>query len=170
MDHSPSEETHDIVAWKQWGLLIASLGIIAVSVEGLVKAAIGLGDVLGTSSFVWGLTVIAAGTSLPDAFVSIKAAKEGKGVVTLSNVLGSNIFDLLVAIPAGILIAGTASIDFARAVPMMGVLVLATVLLLTFLRTDFHLSHTESYILLGTYAVFVIWLILETVGITGLIP
>ena len=87
---------------------------------GLVRAATGFGDLFDTLSFVWGLTVVAAGTSLPDAFVSVQAARRGEGVTSLANVLGSNTFDLLVAVPTGVLVAGTAAIDFAATVPMMG--------------------------------------------------
>src|SRR6056297_1088151 len=50
-------------------------------------AALTFGDAFGTPSFLWGLTVIAAATSLPDAFVSINAAKDGESVTSITNVL-----------------------------------------------------------------------------------
>ena len=159
----------DVQPGKAWLRMLVSLVIIVAGVEGLVRAAIGLGDVFGTPSFIWGLTVIAAGTSLPDAFVSINAARRGEGVISIANVLGSNIFDLLVAVPAGVLIAGAAPIDFAVAAPMMGVLTLATMILFAMLRTKLRLSHRECYVLLGLYAAFVAWLVLETVGVTSVL-
>ena len=162
VDADPS----DVQPGKAWLRMLLSLVIIVAGVEGLVRAAIGLGEVFGTPSFIWGLTVIAAGTSLPDAFVSINAARRGDGVISIANVLGSNIFDLLVAVPAGVLIAGAAPVDFKVAAPMMGVLTLATIVLFTMLRTKLRLSHRECYVLLGLYAAFVLWLILETVGVT----
>ena len=159
----------DVQPGKAWLRMLLSLVIIVAGVEGLVRAAIGLGEVFGTPSFIWGLTVIAAGTSLPDAFVSVNAARRGEGVISIANVLGSNIFDLLVAVPAGVLIAGAAPIDFAVAAPMMGVLTLATMILFAMLRTKLRLSHRECYVLLGLYAAFVAWLVLETVGVTGVL-
>ena len=156
----------DVQPGKAWGRLAVSLVIIVAGVEGLVRAAIGFGEVFGTPSFIWGLTVIAAGTSLPDAFVSINAARRGEGVISIANVLGSNIFDLLVAVPAGVLIAGAAPVDFSVAAPMMGVLTLATIVLFAMLRTKLRLSRRECYVLLGLYAAFVAWLILETVEVT----
>ena len=165
IDADPS----DVQPGKAWLRMLLSLVIIVVGVEGLVRAAIGLGEVFGTPSFIWGLTVIAAGTSLPDAFVSINAARRGEGVISMANVLGSNIFDLLVAVPAGILIAGAAPVDFTVAAPMMGVLTLATIVLFTMLRTKLTLSRRECYILLALYAAFVGWLILETVGVTNVL-
>ncbi|MFB6284478.1 MAG: sodium:calcium antiporter [Halobacteria archaeon] len=153
-DHAAEPET-SVNAVKQWLLLAASLVVILIAVEGLVKAAIGFGDLFNTPSYLWGLTVIAAGTSLPDAFVSIKSAGKDKGVQSLANVIGSNIFDLLIAIPAGVLIAGTATVNFRAAVPMMGYLVFSTVVMFTFLRTDLKLTRKESYGMLFIYFIFI---------------
>lgn len=82
---------------------------------------------------------------------------------------GSNTFDLLVAIPLGVLIVGAAPVDFAIAVPMMGVLTVATILLFAVLRTDLSLSGVESYALLVAYVAFVAWVVAEFVGATDLI-
>jgi cation:H+ antiporter len=118
-----------------------------------------------------GVTIIAAATSLPDALVSIRAARDERGVASVANVLGSNTFDLLVAIPVGVLIVGRASIDFAMAVPMFASLTAATILLFTVLRTDLQLTDLESYVLLLAYAGFVSWVLLEAAGtIVGILP
>jgi cation:H+ antiporter len=102
---------------KEWGRLAAAMLLILIGVEGLVRAAINFGDLLRTPSFLWGITVVAAGTSVPDAFVSIRAARKGDAVTSLANDLGSNVFDLLVAIPAGVLVAGMAVINYSVAAP-----------------------------------------------------
>jgi cation:H+ antiporter len=121
--------------------------------------------------WVWGMTVIAAATSLPDALVSIRAARAGESTTSLANVLGSNVFDLLVAVPAGVVVAAAVGdrvvVDFAVTVPMMTALTAATIFLFTALRTDLHLSSAEAYALLGAYGLFVGWLVL---GIVGLSP
>ena len=163
------EEPHDINAGKQWMLLVVSLVIIVVGVEGLVRSAIGFGEFFGTPSFLWGLTVIAAGTSLPDTLISVRAARRGEGILSVANVLGSNIFDLLVAVPAGVLVAGATPIDYAVAVPMMTFLTLATIVLFTMLRMGLELSRRECWGLLGLYVVFVAWMALETAGITNVV-
>lgn len=154
-------------AWKEWGLLVAGLALIVVSVEGLVRAAIDLGQLAGTPSYVWGLTVVAAATSLPDAFVSLRAARRDREIEALANVLGSNIFDLCVAIPAGVLVAGATVVDFAAAIPMFGALTFATVLLFTFMRTDLELENWEAVALLVAYGAFVVF-VLETGGVVNL--
>lgn len=164
-----SPPPQDISPRRDWLMLILSLVLIVGGVEGLVRAAIGFGEYFNTPSFLWGLTVIAAGTSLPDAYVSIKVARRGEGVVSLANVLGSNIFDLLVAVPVGILIAGTAPIDFKVAAPMMGFLTLATILLFTMMRTGLSLRKSECWSLLVLYAIFIVWMILESLEITSVV-
>lgn len=162
-------EESEISAAREWAMLALGMVVIVVGVEGLVRAALGLGDLLGTPSFLWGLTVIAAGTSLPDAFVSVRTARAGEGNVSLANVLGSNIFDLLIAVPVGVLIAGATPIDFSIAAPMMAFLVVATIVLFTFLRTELTLSRREAIVLLSFYGVFLVWMILETFGIVSIV-
>jgi len=150
---------------RQWALLAVGLVVITVGVEAMVRGVLSLGVIFDTPSFLWGLTVIAAGTSLPDAFVSVSAARDADGVTSLTNVLGSNTFNLLVAIPVGVLLAGDATIDFRVAVPTMGYLGGATLVFLMFTRTDLELSDREASVLLGLYAVFVVWMTLESVGV-----
>jgi cation:H+ antiporter len=160
-----ADETHNVRPRREWGLLGVGLVIITVGVEGMVRGALSLGVIFDTPTFLWGLTVIAAGTSLPDAFVSVRAAKNDDSVTSLTNVLGSNTFNLLVAIPVGVLLAGRATIDFRVAVPTMGFLGFATLVFIIFTRTDLELSDREAYTLLGLYVVFVCWMALESVGL-----
>lgn len=162
----PGDEI-DVV--REWGRLAAGLVVILVAVESLVRAVEGLNATFGIPEFLAGVTIIAAATSLPDALISVRAAQAGKSVTSLGNVLGSNTFDLLVAIPVGVLIAGSAPVAFSVAAPMMGVLTVATILLFTALRTDLSLTKPESYSLLIAYLVFVGWVVGETVGAVGLL-
>ncbi len=170
MDYTPPEPAEKINIWKQWGILILGLAIIVAGVEGLVTAAIGFGEIFNTPSFLWGITVIAAGTSISDSFVSIKAARKGKAITSMANVLGSNTFDLLICIPAGILIAGTATINFTQTAPLMGFLVLVTIILFVMIRTNLRISKVESVLLILLYILFIVWMILETIGVTHLVP
>jgi cation:H+ antiporter len=161
-----------VAVGRRWLELGVGLVVIVVAVEGLVRTAIGFGDLFGTPTFVWGLVVVAAGTSLPDLFVSLRAAEEGPDgeVTSIANVLGSNTFDLLIAVPAGVLIVGSTTVDFAAAVPMMASLTLATLVLFTLLRTELSLTEREAGLLFLTYAAFVGWVVLEAFGATGVLP
>lgn len=168
-DYEAPDAEGDVDVRRQWGALALGLLVILVAVEQLVGSVEALSGTFGVPHFLAGVTVIAAATSLPDAIVSVRTARAGKHVTSLGNVLGSNTFDLLVAIPVGVLIAGSAPIDFAVAVPMMGVLTVATILLFAVLRTNLRMSRVEAVGLLVAYAVFVAWVVAETVGVTGLI-
>lgn len=163
MEHEAERPT-DVNPLREWGLLVVSLAVIAIGVEGIVRAALGFGEVFGTSTFLWGLTVIAAGTSLPDAFVSVRAARRNANVTSITNVLGSNTFNLLVAIPVGVLIAGSATVNFLIAIPMLGFLSFATFVFIVFLRTDLELTNDEALGFLALYAGFIAWMILESIG------
>ena len=161
----PVERALGVNSTREWAILGVALLVIAVGVEGLVRAALSLGSIFGTPSFLWGLTVIAAGTSLPDAFVSVRAAQQDDSVTSLTNVLGSNTFNLLVAIPVGILLAGSASINFLSAIPTMGFLAFATLVFIVFTRTDLELTDPEAYGFLALYVLFLALMTLESVGI-----
>ncbi len=168
-DHDAGDAGGDVAVLRDWGRLVAGLVTILVAVELLVGAVEGLNATFGVPEFLAGVTVVAGATSLPDALVSIRSAQGGRAETSLGNVFGSNTFDLLVAIPVGVLIGGSAPVSFAVATPMFGVLTLATVLLFVFLRTDLSLTSTESYVLLTAYLAFVGWAVGETAGITDLI-
>ncbi|WP_435097961.1 sodium:calcium antiporter [Halorubrum sp. N11] len=154
---------------REWGKLAVGLLVIGVAVERLVGSVESLGATFGVPEFLAGITVVAAATSLPDALVSVRTAREGRGGTSLGNVLGSNTFDLLVAIPVGVLIVGSVNVNFSTAVPMLGVLTVATVLLFATLRTDLSLTERESAVLLIAYLLFIAWVIAETVGATTIL-
>ena len=168
-DHEADDVGSEFPIAREWGKLAVSLLVILVTVEQLVGSVQSLSTTFGIPEFLAGVTIIAAATSLPDTLVSVRSAKANKSVTSLGNVLGSNTFDLLVAIPIGVLIVGQATVDFAVAVPMLGVLTLATVLLFSFLRTELAVSRTESYTLLVAYVLFVAWVVAESLGVTQLI-
>ena len=148
---------------RDWLLLALSLAVIVAGVEALLRSVLFLGDRFGIPSFLWGVTVVAGATSLPDTLVSHRAARRGEAAVSLGNVLGSNIFDLLVAIPAGVLVAGATVVDYGVAAPLMGMLTLATIVLFAAMRTDVTLSRREAWVFLGLYGAFVAWAVAESV-------
>ncbi|MGM0447951.1 MAG: sodium:calcium antiporter [Methanobacteriota archaeon] len=154
---------------REWARLAAGLGLIVVTVEWLVASVESLGSTFGIPEFLAGVTVVAAATSVPDALVSVRTARANRGATSLGNVLGSNTFDLLVAIPLGVLIVGEVAVNFSTAVPMLGVLTGATVLLFVTLRTSLALTDRESYALLAAYGLFVAWVVAETVGATSVL-
>ncbi len=170
MDYEPDVHSTEIRPRREWAVLLGALVTILIGVEGLVRSAVRFGEIFGTPSFLWGITVVAAGTSVPDAFVSIRAARDGNAITSVANVLGSNIFDLLVCIPAGVLVAGAVTINYSIAAPMMAVLTIATLTVFLMMRTDLLVSRREAWALIVLYAVFVVWMTVETFDVVDLVP
>lgn len=166
-DENPNRD--GINAMKEWGVLLGCIALILVGVEALLRVAITLGDLLETPTFLWGMTIVAAATSLPDTFVSVRASVLGRTESSLSNVLGSNVFDLLVAVPLGVMITGAIAVNFTQIVPMMTFLVLATIVMLVFMLRDMELSIRESHVMMTLYAGFGVWMTLEAFGVTSLL-
>lgn len=106
-DYESTEATSEVAVGREWGRLAGGLIIILIAVEQLVGSVESLGQTFGIPEFLAGVTIIAAATSLPDTLVSVRSAKADEALTSLGNVLGSNTFDLLVAIPVGVLIVGT---------------------------------------------------------------
>ena len=71
----------------------------------LVESSLALGDMLGIDGVIMGFVVIAAGTSIPDTALSVISAKKGQYDAAVSNVFGSNIFDICVCLSIPILLA-----------------------------------------------------------------
>lgn len=166
-DDNPRQD--GINALKEWAVLLGCIGLILVGVELLLRVAINLGEMLQTPTFLWGMTIVAAATSLPDTFVSVRASVLGRTESSVSNVLGSNVFDLLVAVPLGVMITGTIAVNFTQIVPMMTFLVLATIVMLVFMLRDMKLSIRESHVMMALYAGFGIWMTLEAFGVSTLL-
>ncbi len=77
-------------------LLVVGFVLLIKGADLFVDGAAGIADKLGIPQLVIGLTIVAMGTSLPEAAVSISAAAKGSAAITIGNVVGSNIINILV--------------------------------------------------------------------------
>ncbi|MDX1682032.1 MAG: hypothetical protein R3336_02825, partial [Phycisphaeraceae bacterium] len=80
---------------KSAGIILASLLILMAGGELTVHGATGLAQSLGISNVVISLTLVAVGTSLPELFTSLIAARKGQTDMAIGNIVGSNIYNLL---------------------------------------------------------------------------
>lgn len=85
-------------------LVIGGLALLVLGGEGLVRGASGLALVARVSPAVVGLTIVAAGTSMPELVVSMQAALAGSSGIAMGNVVGSNIFNIGIVIGLSALI------------------------------------------------------------------
>ena len=90
---------------KAWVWLVSMMIVMGGATHVLVESSLALGDMLGIDGVLMGFVVIAAGTSVPDTALSVISAKKGHYDAAVSNVFGSNIFDICICLSIPILLA-----------------------------------------------------------------
>ena len=86
--------------WLNALLILVGLALLILGARWLVEAAVTIATALGISELVIGLTVVAIGTSTPEIATSILATLRGQREIAVGNVIGSNIFNLLLVLGA----------------------------------------------------------------------
>ncbi len=124
---------------------IAGVALIIISADYLVGAATAIAHAVGISDWLIGVTIVAAGTSMPELATSVVAVAKKKHAISAGNLIGSDLFNML-----GVL--GTASIikplSIAQAEYTSLILMAAMLLaLLIMMRTGWKISRTEGIIL-----------------------
>jgi cation:H+ antiporter len=92
-----------------WAYIIAGFALLFVGGEMTVRNSVSFAAVLGISTTLVGLFIVAIGTSLPELITSVIAARRKESDLALGNILGSNVFNSLIVLPASAL-AGTVAI------------------------------------------------------------
>jgi cation:H+ antiporter len=143
--------------WKNVLFLLGGLLLLAVGSNLFVGHASSLALALGVSEGVVGLTVVAGGTSLPELATSVVAARKGQSAIAIGNVIGSNVFNILLilgltATISPLQITGITTID-------MAVMLLSVALVWLFSFTRFTVERWEGAVLVGGYLVYLGWLI-----------
>mmetsp|Transcript_1367 Transcript_1367/g.2211 ORF Transcript_1367/g.2211 Transcript_1367/m.2211 type:complete len:676 (-) Transcript_1367:614-2641(-) len=120
------------------------------------------GATIRVPSVVMGLTILAAGTSVPDLLSSVVVAKEGKGDMAVSSSIGSNIFDVTVGLPVPWLlfnlVYGCPVLVEASNLEVSIIVLLGMVLLviLSIMWSEWRLSKTLGGIMMALYVIFVV--------------
>src|SRR5690606_23489734 len=138
-------------------MFILGLILLVVGAELLVRGAVQVAFRVGISPLVVGLTVVAIGTSAPEMAVSIKGALDGQQGISIGNVVGSNIFNILGILGlSAIVVPLTVSNRLLRSdVPLM----IAVSFALLALGWDGRISRLEGMLLFGTLIVYTTLLI-----------
>lgn len=95
---SQGAERKELPVWRSVLLIIAGLAGLVYGGDRFVAGASGVALSLGMSEAVVGLTIVAAGTSLPELAASIAAAVKGNSGIAIGNVIGSNIFNIFLVL------------------------------------------------------------------------
>ena len=146
---------------KQSALVIVGLIFCVFGARLLIDNAVILARILGVSDLVIGMTIIAAGTSLPEVATSVVATIRGQRDIAVGNVVGSNIFNILGIVGVAGLIAPD-GIEVAPSVVRfdLPVAIVACVACLPVFFTGHKISRWEGGVFLGYYIAYTSYLIL----------
>ncbi|NDY72486.1 sodium:calcium antiporter [Desulfobacter hydrogenophilus] len=151
---------------RSWILLLGSTLVMAVACAGIVEGCKGIADALKIHPLFVALILVAAVSSVPDTIISIKDAKKGNYDDALSNVLGSNIFDITISmgLPLALFLLFTGQkIDFIEAGPtfidVQVMLLLVTIVTIGIYYFSEEMRIPHVFVLGVIYVVFILYAI-----------
>ncbi len=147
----------------QIGLILAGLVLLVAGSQGLLTAAITIAKAFGVSDLVIGLTIVAAGTSLPEVATSVMAAIRGQRDIAVGNVVGSNMFNILGCLGLAGLATGGSGLPVPPAALAFDLWVMLAVALacLPIFITGREIARWEGGVFVAYYVAYVAWLVLQ---------
>lgn len=148
---------------KIWGLILIGLSGLIIGGQLVVINSVKIANILGVSEKIIGLTIVAAGTSLPELVTSIVAAAKKNSDIAIGNVIGSNIFNILLVLSISSIIK---PIEYNPKFNVdIYILIGGTIFLLMSMVTGQRkkLDQWEAGILFGFYFVYTIYLVLKEI-------
>lgn len=152
-----SDETKMQNPWLSVFFVVLGLALLVIGSNIFVDSASRVAYALGLSEAVVGLTIVAGGTSLPELATSVVAARKGQSAIAIGNVIGSNVFNILMilgltATISPMQIQGITHIDLLM---MLGSIVMVWL----FSRTKYTVERWEGALLAVVYIAYVCWLL-----------
>ena len=149
--------------------LAAGLGLLVLGSQVLVKGAIAAAQGLGVSETVIGLTIVAAGTSMPELVTSLVAAYRGKADLAIGNVVGSNLLNQLVILGLCALVSGERGLGVDPVMLMRDfpIMVATTLACLPIFWTGGVITRLEGWLLIALYGIYVIEQVLSSTASTA---
>ncbi len=147
----------------QIGLIVAGLVGLVYGSEWLVSASVSFAKAMGVSDLVIGLTIVAAGTSMPEVATSIAAALKGERDIAVGNAIGSNTFNILGCLGLSGLVSGSHGLIMPSAVLAFDIWVMLAVALacLPVFITGREIARWEGGVFLVYYVCYVAYLVLS---------
>jgi cation:H+ antiporter len=144
-------------------LILGGLTSLVLGSRWLVNGATAIATSLGVSELVIGLTIVAAGTSLPEVATSLVAAIRGERDIAVGNVIGSNIFNILAALGlAGIVAPGGIVVSSQALRFDIPVMIAVAVACLPIFFSGYIISRWEGLLFLAYYIAYTAFLILKS--------
>ena len=136
-------------------LVVAGLAALVLGSILFVDGAVAIARGMGVAEVVIGLSLVACGTSLPELATSVVAAAKGEGDISVGNIVGSNIFNILALLGV---VGAVSPLRTTVGMADVGASLLLALLLLPFMRSGFRLSRSEGAVLVGLYLLYLLWL------------
>ena len=156
----PSSRKYSVIT--QIFLIVIGLVILVLGSRWFVSGAVSLAESLGVSETVIGLTIVAVGTSLPEAATSIVAALRRKPEIAVGNIIGSNIANVLLVMGVtGLVAPHGVDVSLSALRFDMPVMIAVAVSCLPVFFIGGRIERWEGGLYLGYYFAFVLYLILE---------
>jgi len=157
IDSEADQQTVDPApAWQNLLFIVTGLILLVVGARWLVDSAVSIASALGVSEAVIGLTIVAAGTSLPEVMTSVVATIKGERDIAIGNVIGSNVFNLLSVLGLSALVSPEPLLAGARVVQIdLPVMLAASALCLPLFFAGASLSRFEGFIFLVLYIAYI---------------
>lgn len=142
-------------------VILSVIGILGIVIGGdmVVDSATSIATLFGMSANLVGLTIVAIGTSLPEFVTSIVAIKKGETEIAIGNVIGSNIFNILLVLGLATFISPI-TISTLALIDIIFMLCI-TILLYLFMKKDYSLLKKHGIILVGIYIVYMSYTIIR---------
>jgi cation:H+ antiporter len=142
-------------------LIVFGLVLLVLGSQWLVSAAITIASAMGVSELVIGLTIVAAGTSMPEVATSVTAALRGQRDIAVGNVVGSNIFNILAVLGLTAIVApGGLPVSDAAIRFDYPVMMAVAVACLPIFFVGYTIHRWEGALFLGYYVAYTAYLIL----------
>ncbi len=137
-------------------LLFVFIGIIGVVAGAwfLIESSVSIADFLGIPMFIIAVSIVAVGTSLPELVVSIMAAYKNESDIAIGNVLGSNVFNILMVIGVAALFIPL-NANILESIAHLWILLIVTLVMVPILFTGKSITRLEGVIMLAIYSVFI---------------
>ncbi len=143
--------------WRNLSFIVLGLACLIIGSNLFVDAASYIAHRYGVRQSVVGLTIVAGGTSLPELATSVVAAYKGRSAIAIGNVLGSNVFNIL-------LILGTTAV--IQPLRIMGITIVDLTMMLVsvgivwlFAYTKYSVSRREGFLLILGFLAYMAWLL-----------
>lgn len=157
VDSSESSAPPASPVWKSLLFVVLGLALLIFGSNFFVDSATSVAETLGVSQSVIGLTIVAGGTSLPELATSVVAARKGQSAIAIGNVIGSNVFNILLILGLTATICPMQIEDITLI--DMGTMLVSIVLLWLFSFTKFKVERWEGAVFTLGYAAYLFWLL-----------